>query len=103
MRAQSVASRRVVRAVLPKVSSGQAAQLLAITTTIANAGFNFAPSTYLSYNQFKVTFPRALGHQVQAHQGLHPLDGAETDSVLRPCVAPSMQAEMSNYSAALEA
>ena len=42
------------------VSSGQAAQLIAITNVV-NAGFNFVTSSFLyggSYNQFKVTFAR---------------------------------------------
>ncbi|MGH8399730.1 MAG: O-acetylhomoserine aminocarboxypropyltransferase/cysteine synthase family protein, partial [Gammaproteobacteria bacterium] len=52
------------------VSSGQAAQLIAITT-IAQAGDNIVASSSLyggSYNQFKVTFPR-LGIDVRFVEG----------------------------------
>ncbi|MBD2075234.1 O-acetylhomoserine aminocarboxypropyltransferase/cysteine synthase [Phormidium sp. FACHB-592] len=51
-------------------SSGQAAQLLAITN-IAQAGDNIVSTSYLyggTYNQFKVTFPR-LGIQVKFVDG----------------------------------
>jgi O-acetylhomoserine/O-acetylserine sulfhydrylase len=57
------------------VSSGQAAQLIAITT-IAQAGDNIAASSTLyggTYNQFKVTFPR-LGIKVKFVEG-DDLDG----------------------------
>lgn len=57
------------------VSSGQAAQLIAITT-IAQAGDNIAASSALyggTYNQFKVTFPR-LGINVKFVEG-DDLDG----------------------------
>src|SRR5690554_4294992 len=54
-------------------SSGQAAQLLAITT-IAGAGDNIVSASYLyggTYNQFKVTFPR-LGIDVRFADGDDP-------------------------------
>ncbi|MGQ9806101.1 MAG: O-acetylhomoserine aminocarboxypropyltransferase/cysteine synthase family protein [Chlorobiales bacterium] len=57
------------------VSSGQAAQLIAIST-IAQAGENIVSTSYLyggTYNQFKVSFPR-LGIQVKFVDGDHPDD-----------------------------
>jgi len=57
------------------VSSGQAAQLIAIST-IAQAGENIVSTTYLyggTYNQFKVSFPR-LGIQVKFVDGDSPDD-----------------------------
>ena len=54
-------------------SSGQAAQLLAIST-IAQAGDNIVSTSYLyggTYNQFKVTFPR-LGIRVRFANGDDP-------------------------------
>lgn len=54
-------------------SSGQAAQLLAIST-IAEAGDNIVSSTYVyggTYNQFKVSFPR-LGLGVKFVEGVDP-------------------------------
>ena len=54
-------------------SSGQAAQLLALTT-IAEAGDNIVSTSYLyggTYNQFKVTFPR-LGIRVRFANGDDP-------------------------------
>ena len=54
-------------------SSGQAAQLLALTT-IAEAGDNIVSTSYLyggTYNQFKVTFPR-LGIKVRFANGDDP-------------------------------
>jgi len=54
-------------------SSGQAAQLLAITN-IAHAGDNIVSTSYLyggTYNQFKVTFPR-LGIDVRFAEGDDP-------------------------------
>lgn len=56
-------------------SSGQAAQLLAITT-IAQAGENIVSTSLLyggTYNQFKVTFPR-LGINVKFVDGDNPAD-----------------------------
>ncbi|MBX3007867.1 MAG: O-acetylhomoserine aminocarboxypropyltransferase/cysteine synthase [Melioribacteraceae bacterium] len=56
-------------------SSGQAAQLLAITT-IAQAGENIVSTSLLyggTYNQFKVTFPR-LGINVKFVDGDDPTD-----------------------------
>lgn len=56
-------------------SSGQAAQLLAITT-IAQAGENIVSTSLLyggTYNQFKVTFPR-LGINVKFVDGDDPAD-----------------------------
>ncbi|MDW8436497.1 MAG: O-acetylhomoserine aminocarboxypropyltransferase/cysteine synthase [Chloroherpetonaceae bacterium] len=56
-------------------SSGQAAQLLAIST-IAQAGENIVSTSYLyggTYNQFKVSFPR-LGIQVKFVDGDDPDD-----------------------------
>ncbi len=62
-------------------SSGQAAQLLAITT-IAQAGDNIVSSSYLyggTYNQFKVALPR-LGIDVRIVEGDDPADlGARID------------------------
>ncbi len=57
------------------VSSGQAAQLIAIST-IAQAGENIVSTSYLyggTYNQFKVSFPR-LGIQVKFVDGDNPED-----------------------------
>ncbi len=57
------------------VSSGQAAQLLAIST-IAQAGENIVSTSYLyggTYNQFKVSFPR-LGIHVKFVDGDNPDD-----------------------------
>ncbi len=57
------------------VSSGQAAQLLAIST-IAQAGENIVSTSYLyggTYNQFKVSFPR-LGIHVKFVDGDNPED-----------------------------
>jgi O-acetylhomoserine (thiol)-lyase len=57
------------------VSSGQAAQLIAIST-IAQAGENIVSTSYLyggTYNQFKVSFPR-LGIQVKFVDGDSPDD-----------------------------
>ncbi|MDX2128717.1 MAG: O-acetylhomoserine aminocarboxypropyltransferase/cysteine synthase [Chloroherpetonaceae bacterium] len=57
------------------VSSGQAAQLIAIST-IAQAGDNIVSTSYLyggTYNQFKVTFPR-LGIHVKFVEGDNPED-----------------------------
>ncbi len=57
------------------VSSGQAAQLLAIST-IAQAGENIVSTSYLyggTYNQFKVSFPR-LGIKVKFVDGDNPDD-----------------------------
>ncbi len=57
------------------VSSGQAAQFLAITN-ILQAGDNFVSSSHLyggSYNQFKVSFKR-LGIDVKFAQGDNPQD-----------------------------
>ncbi len=57
------------------VSSGQAAQLIAIST-IAQAGENIVSTSYLyggTYNQFKVSFPR-LGIQVKFVHGDDPDD-----------------------------
>lgn len=54
-------------------SSGQAAQLVALTT-LAEAGDNIVSSSYLyggTYNQFKVTFPR-LGIDVRFADGDDP-------------------------------
>jgi O-acetylhomoserine (thiol)-lyase len=56
-------------------SSGQAAQLLAIST-IVQAGENIIATSYLyggTYNQFKVTFPR-LGIEVKFVDGDQPAD-----------------------------
>jgi O-acetylhomoserine (thiol)-lyase len=56
-------------------SSGQAAQLLAVTT-IAQAGENIVSTSLLyggTYNQFKVTFPR-LGINVKFVDGDNPAD-----------------------------
>ncbi len=56
-------------------SSGQAAQLLAITT-IAQAGDEIVSSSYLyggTYNQFKVALPR-LGINVKFVEGVNPAD-----------------------------
>ncbi len=56
-------------------SSGQAAQLLAITT-IAEAGENIVSSSLLyggTYNQFKVAFPR-MGIDVRFSEGETPAD-----------------------------
>jgi len=58
-------------------SSGQAAQLLAITN-VANTGDNLVSTSYLyggSYNQFKVTFPR-LGIKTHFVDGDNPDDFA---------------------------
>ncbi len=57
------------------VSSGQAAQLIAIST-IAQAGENIVSTSYLyggTYNQFKVSFPR-LGIHVKFVDGDNPED-----------------------------
>ena len=57
------------------VSSGQAAQFLALTN-ILQAGDNFVSSTHLyggSYNQFKVSFKK-LGIEVKFAQGDNPQD-----------------------------
>jgi len=57
------------------VSSGQAAQLIAIST-IAQAGENIVSTSYLyggTYNQFKVSFPR-LGIHVKFIDGDNPED-----------------------------
>ncbi|KER09648.1 MAG: O-acetylhomoserine aminocarboxypropyltransferase [[Candidatus Thermochlorobacteriaceae] bacterium GBChlB] len=57
------------------VSSGQAAQLIAITT-LAQAGENIVSTSYLyggTYNQFKVSFPR-LGIKVKFVDGDNPDD-----------------------------
>lgn len=57
------------------VSSGQAAQLIAIST-IAQAGENIVSTSYLyggTYNQFKVSFPR-LGIKVKFVDGDNPDD-----------------------------
>jgi O-acetylhomoserine (thiol)-lyase len=57
------------------VSSGQAAQLIAIST-IAQAGENIVSTSYLyggTYNQFKVSFPR-LGIQVKFVDSDNPED-----------------------------
>lgn len=57
------------------VSSGQAAQLIAIST-IAQAGENIVSTSYLyggTYNQFKVSFPR-LGIHVKFVDGDNPDD-----------------------------
>jgi O-acetylhomoserine (thiol)-lyase len=57
------------------VSSGQAAQLLAITT-LAQAGENIVSTSYLyggTYNQFKVSLPR-LGIAVKFVDGDNPAD-----------------------------
>ncbi len=57
------------------VSSGQAAQLIAIST-IAQAGENIVSTSYLyggTYNQFKVSFPR-LGIRVKFVDGDNPDD-----------------------------
>ncbi len=56
-------------------SSGQAAQLLALTT-LAQAGDEIVSTSYLyggTYNQFKVTFPR-LGIKVKFVEGDDPKD-----------------------------
>jgi len=56
-------------------SSGQAAQLLAITT-LAQAGDEIVSSSYLyggTYNQFKVALPR-LGIKVKFVEGVNPAD-----------------------------
>lgn len=56
-------------------SSGQAAQLLAITT-LAQAGDEIVSSSYLyggTYNQFKVALPR-LGINVRFVEGVNPAD-----------------------------
>ena len=58
-------------------SSGQAAQLVAITN-VANTGDNLVSTSYLyggSYNQFKVTFPR-LGIKTHFVDGDNPDDFA---------------------------